>query len=946
MLAGCGGGGGGDPSAAAPSVGSAGPAPVPPPVAGGETGSTTPSTPPPTDSGTSLPPAGSNGGSTGSGNTGSGSGNGGGGSTGTTPPPSAVYDAFRVSIDTRELTFRGEEGTMLGMATVVGTGSGIPTPVVYTGSVDLGTSLDRVVVEVADMQVNFKVYPKWNLPAGEYRGSLQLFACPDERCAKHFAGSPVTIPYVITITKPFTVTSAPVALTALSGATASARVAVGLPTGASSFTAATGTEWLAISNLTTTGFEVTAQPMPPGRYSARVNVTAAGRTRDVSVDYTVTGDASTVLHITPSAPNLDLSAYISGTARATLDVTLPSWTKVLEAELSYKGSTTGWLDLSKSGERSYALAASAAILAPGRYEASLLLKSGPMTTPVTVPVSFTVGAPTWRLGGNTHFALTAATRAEQLASNVTVELPNVPAQNWTASTTSDWLSVATASGTTGGAPLRVTVDRAKALALANFASHTAEVVLRAGDSRIAPTTLTFNLQKALPETHFVSPHTRLPGEGGTYIVRGRGFDSIADLSAGLLVDGAVPLQITRVNDTQINVRLAAAAAGTVDFSVPNALEATTGEPALKVVAPASFAYRAVPTAGNKGGLVYDPVRKAIYTANKTMHSVMRFAWNGSSWDVSSTSVPSVDAVALSPDGATLVATSTTTGIVLLDPATLAEQGRYGPVAVGGDTLNALPRLAITNDGRAYFQGDTWGGLAYFDLASRQFGSVTRAQGYSFYSGPWFSVSGDGSRLNIVQSASISPSPEMLYMDSADRMPKSNPAAIDFWYEAAQSLRGERFVEGTYRVWDRDFGVVGALALPGSNWYGRTPVVSPDGSRVYVLAYSSSGMTNGTDKPRVYVFDSSQRMTVTTDLPLLGYFALADYPTCNSSDYYCDTRALGTISPDGKTLFFMGNTNLVAAPIPAVLEQAAAASMQRAAVGVSMTPKLEAVRIKR
>lgn len=43
---------------------------------------------------------------------------------------------------------------------------------------------------------------------------------------------------------------------------------------------------------------------------------------------------------------------------------------------------------------------------------------------------------------------------------------------------------------------------------------------------------------------------------------------------------------------------------------------------------------------------------------------------------------------------------------------------------------------------------------------------------------------------------------------------------------------------------------------------------------------------------------------------MGYFDLADYPTCADSSYECNTRALGTISPDGKTLFFIGDANLI------------------------------------
>lgn len=127
----------------------------------------------------------------------------------------------------------------------------------------------------------------------------------------------------------------------------------------------------------------------------------------------------------------------------------------------------------------------------------------------------------------------------------------------------------------------------------------------------------------------------------------------------------------------------------------------------------------------------------------------------------------------------------------------ARRAKLAFTDVGGYALNSLPTLAMTNDGKAYFQGSTWAsGMAYFDLSTRSFGATTSTSvAFDFYSGPWYSVSGDGERLVIVQSASISPQPPMLYMNSSDEAPKRNPAGITFWYEAAQSLHGERFAEG-------------------------------------------------------------------------------------------------------------------------------------------------------
>jgi WD40 repeat protein len=406
------------------------------------------------------------------------------------------------------------------------------------------------------------------------------------------------------------------------------------------------------------------------------------------------------------------------------------------------------------------------------------------------------------------------------------------------------------------------------------------------------------------------------------------------LAQSLKVGGATPLSVTRVNDTELTVELPGAASGTVSFSVNNAFGVATGLPLLQVVPQGAFGYQAVPTQGRKGGILFDPVRQSIYTANKTLQSVMRFDFTGGVPAASSTPVGSVDSVAMSPDGKSLVATSTSGKIVLLDPSTMSVQGTYSTAAVAGDALNSLPRLAVTNDGKAYFQGATWSiGMPYFDLTTREFAALASDVRLEFYSGPWFSVSGDGSRLNIVQSGSISPAPSMLYMNSSDNVLKVNPAGLTSWFEAAQSLRGERFVL-TNVVYDRDFNLYGNLTLPDNAYIARAVVVAPDGSRVYLLAYDFVG----SGAPRVYVFDSSTRMVLSTNLPLLGYFTIPDFPTCsNVNDYYCDTRPLGTISPDGKTLFFVGDANLVVAPIPALTPVSQPVGIQRARVNSVTVP---------
>jgi hypothetical protein len=851
-----------------------------------------------------------------------GGGGGGGGGDGAgsggapTPPPVAVDNSFRIALAVTPLSFSAEEGMAVAPATLTGTISGTQPASLYTGGDDLGKAIDHVEVLVDGTQLNVKVYAKSNLAPGTYTGSLKMYACNDAVCSKNFAGSPTTVPYTVTITRGFKVSTQSVGLTALSGSTASADVAVQTQEG-QSFTAKSSTDWLKVTNVTASGFTLTTTGMPPGNFFGQVRVDSAGRTKDIAVSYTVTSDQTTVTRIVPSVTSLSFTALTTtATAAKQVDVTLPSWTTELNASLRYGANAAnagGWLTLARTGERSFSLSASAANLPVGSYSADLILASGPMTTPVTVPVSFSVGAASWAVSGARSFAVNQDTTAAQLNAAVTLDLPGVQAQQWTASSNTPWLVLTQATGTTGAAQLKAAVDVAELRKLANFARYTAEVTVSSPNTLIAPLKLSFTLDKAVPELHYASPYARLPGEGGDFTLRGRGLSSMANIGQALQVSGATPQAVTLVSDTELSVKLPGAAGATVSFALPNQLGFASATPEVKLAAPVTYGYQAVPTAGRKATLVFDPVTQSLYTANTTLGSVMRFSYDGSKWNTDSVALPGADMVALAPDGKLLVATSSTSkNVVLLDPATLAVQGSYPAPALGNDG-SLLPRLGVMNDGRAYFQGGAWGGLPYFDIYSRSFGELNG--NFNFYSGPWFNVSGDGSRMLIVQSGSISPSPPMLYMNSTDTAPKANPAGLQFWYNAAQSLHGERFVEESLRVWDRDFAFIGNLAIPAAGgYYGRVTVLSPDGRRAYVLAYANPG-----DAPRVYVFDTSTRVVSTTDLPLLGYFTLADSPACNTGDYSnpfsCSPVLRATISPDGKTLFFIGDTKLVVAPVP-------------------------------
>ena len=87
----------------------------------------------------------------------------------------------------------------------------------------------------------------------------------------------------------------------------------------------------------------------------------------------------------------------------------------------------------------------------------------------------------------------------------------------------------------------------------------------------------------------------------------------------------------------------------------------------------------------------------------------------------------------------------------------------------------------------------------------------------------------------------------------------------------------------------------------------------------MLSYRSDAATNTAVTPRVFVFDAT---TTKTNLSVLGYFDIQDYPSdCVLSPYgppCVAATVAGAIALDGRTLFFGGNQRVVIAPVPSTL----------------------------
>jgi hypothetical protein len=319
---------------------------------------------------------------------------------------------------------------------------------------------------------------------------------------------------------------------------------------------------------------------------------------------------------------------------------------------------------------------------------------------------------------------------------------------------------------------------------------------------------------------------------------------------------------------------------------------------------------------------------------------MGFHYSGSAWTTTSVALPSAFDVGLRQDGRTLLATSSPANaggtINLLDPATLSTvqsatlQGNFQP------SFNTLGfGIPTTNDGRSWVSystaptgGEEFGSIAFVTQSSLT-PTVIYPTGIApvFLNGPWYAISRDGERLIITPTAGVSPQQAMLYMNAADTVIHTNPAGLNFAYHYSLSETGGRLLLDSLNLYDGAFDLIGAATLPTvagqPDYFAMNGQVTPDGTRLYILAYRNDFSTNTAVTPRVFVFDAT---TTQANLTVLGYFDLQNYPGDCAIVYgppCAASTVAGAISLDGRTLFFGGDLNLVIAPVPSTLASVAA-----------------------
>ena len=853
--------------------------------------------------------------------------------------------SLQFTANVSSVTFNYVQGATPPPQVVTITATGNYTGTLYVAAEATGEGIATTIpIAINGYTATAQISPAAGLAAGSYSGQVQLLACSDPTCTQQIGNSPLTIAYTITVDTPPPVTPpppslqvspSPLAVTVVSGTVPTQVVTVQLPQGQTTFSTAveSGIPWLTVTAATATSFTISLASLPSGSYNGAIEVSSGGSVLTLNVNYTVTPPTGGDQSLAANPTSLTLATVEDATTSATLGVTPPSWNAQVTATVEYPtGGASGWLTLTPAAGGQQVVA-SAANLKAGSYTANIRLHGAYPGTDVLVPVALTVGVGLVR-PADVSVTVNAETTAAALSGSVPVNVVSGPSTGWSATSNAPWLVLTQGSGQTGGS-LTYTIDPSQLGTLPNAATSTAAVTITPTLTSMTPVAFNVSLALNLPQVTTLAPYVQLSGEPARVILRGSGFSAIATPSARVtLSPGITTNSVTVVNDTEMVAQFSALAAGSYTVAVSNALSVATATGNVVAVNAQTYAYTAIPLSGALTSLAYDPERSSLYAANTTTESVMSFHFSGSAWQTTSALFAAAFDVGLKQDGSGLLATSNggASGSVveLLNPTSLATvQSANLPSNIGVYVGLGIP---ATNDGRSWLSiglgppttGEEWNNMAYLPPGSLTPTIVTppNVAGGEFFNGPWYAQSRDGERLIIVQTDGESPAPPMLYMNAADSLIRTNPAGLTASLWMSVDERGDRVLFDTGTVRDGAFNLIGATTLPTvsgqPDYYAMDGVITPDGTRAYVLAYRSDASYD-TVAPRVFVFDAT---TAQANLNVLGYFDVADYPGCvppvNNSLACPNDRVVGAISLDGQTLFFAGNQNLLVVPVPATL----------------------------
>lgn len=353
--------------------------------------------------------------------------------------------------------------------------------------------------QVDASSISLTVYTSAILDPGRYQGSFQIQLCKDAACAAQFTGSPLSLPYDLTVTHfPISLSASSIATGSMQlGGTPPADIGFNVIAQAQSWTATSPAAWLRINNGSGNGngtFTVSFVPsgLAVGKYTDAVTLTAADGQKasvpvSLSVDTPTLSSSSSVVTLGGSKGR----AWTAQSVQLALNTGSNTWPWNLSGLPAWLSAspTSGVVGQSATQLN---LTPVASQVTPGSVTATVNVNADVGGTKLTLPVAVQMNADqrkllasSWGVGLSSTPAGSALTRTLTIRDNFGGSIP------WTAVSDSSWLQL-TPTGTTPSAMLTLTANPA---GLPDKTISYANVTISTGVVGIAPAVVRVGLWK-------------------------------------------------------------------------------------------------------------------------------------------------------------------------------------------------------------------------------------------------------------------------------------------------------------------------------------------------------------------------------------------------------------------------------------------------------------------
>ncbi|SEO52317.1 hypothetical protein SAMN05428959_10997 [Duganella sp. CF517] len=436
-----------------------------------------------------------------------GGGGGGGGGSGGTPPQQTGGAALSFAPATVTASLKAGESSTIAVNATVNRPADFTSPTVFAFVTDnQGVLLPQLEFTATSPTAYTAVlHTSPSLAAGDYKGNFNVSVCRDAGCASHYPGSPMQLPYAITVGAAALPAFAATTWQSLDkivnlGAPAAAEVQISVQGAGRQWSAASSTPWIKLSNTSGSGNGVVnvgydLASLTPGTYAGAVTITTTdGQSATLPVALTVMASAFSVTQsgvefnavngapIAPQAISFNIDGLPAGSAWSASAAN--TWLGVTPAAGTTPGVATLSVDASKGA------------LASGTYTSSVRLTS-PSADPRQVSVTLNLTAPTLSLSAATVTLGGPQGRDWSAGQPVNLRL-NTGANNWpwTIAGMPAWARASSLAGKTGDSGALVTLNAVQASAPTGSTSVllTAEAKVN-GDTVRQPLTLTINKDK-------------------------------------------------------------------------------------------------------------------------------------------------------------------------------------------------------------------------------------------------------------------------------------------------------------------------------------------------------------------------------------------------------------------------------------------------------------------